>query len=762
MLIQTVLMFPAEYLTRTLEVAEKCNLKLDLSINHFPVFTTPDGSAPDAYLWKRIQEGIRQRYGGNVNQVYTDRLNKEYDIIKKKGFSSYFLIIDDMINHTKAQGIKFGPRGSVIASLVSYLLGITDIDPIEHDLLFERFLTEDRTSPPDIDIDFAYDRRNEVVDYLRNKYGYVAQIKTFNKLLPKSIVRNVGSALELEKQTIDELAKAIPLKREKNSDEEEKSLNELQSEIFELRYADPSLIDIGTRPHDVMRHSGKHPGGTVVSDKPISDIVPLCASKGNEMTQYDKDSVEASGLLKIDILGNRYLSVVDMAMGYIENIHGFRPDITDFNDPETYNLICSGDTSGIFQLGQKSIGDLVKDIQPQNFDEIVHVISLGRPGVLDSGVVDNYITSREIGEAQYLHPALESILKDTFGVIIYQEQIMLIAVEVAGLSWKEGEKFRKAVSKQKKDIMASMKDQFINGCISASNFPETIALALWDQIECFGGYGFNKCHAVGYAYLTYLTAYLKAHYPLEYYTALLSVKSDDEDEYKRYIYEAKKRGIKIVNPDINLSTDKCNIINDSIYLPLTFIKRIGAVACEAIILERSNGEFQSYDDFCKRIEKCKVNKTLRENLIKAGAFDSLEDRSKLLSADQEISDIELVVKESEVLGFYLSEILSSWYGGGTFYISDLVNLALGEEFVTIGIVDKVYEHTDKNGNLMAFVTIADNTGQLEGTIFASAYDCNLTERDFILTTAKLNDYDPLKAIAVDFSILYTPSFAQTK
>ena len=332
------------------------------------------------------------------------------------------------------------------------------------------------------------------------------------------------------------------------------------------------------------------------------------------------------------------------------------PDITDLDDPETYDLIRSGDTSGIFQFGQDCIGSLVKDIQPQNFDEIVHILCLGRPGVLDSGMVVEYITSRAMGKAQYLHPSLEPILKDTFGIIIYQEQVMLIAVDVVGLTWKESEKLRKAISKQKTDILASLKDSFISGCVSNS-LPETTARELWNQIQYFGGYGFNKAHAVGYAMLTYLTAYLKAHYPLEYFSALLSIKGDNDDEIKKYIYEAKQRGIKILNPDINLSSESCNIVNNGIYLPLTFIKGIGNTACKSIIQERSKGEFQLYDDFCKRIVKQKVNKRLCEELIKAGAFDRLDIRQKLLGNSQEISDSEMVVKETEALGFYVSDLL---------------------------------------------------------------------------------------------------------
>lgn len=330
---------------------------------------------------------------------------------------------------------------------------------------------------------------------------------------------------------------------------------------------------------------------------------------------------------------------------------------------------------------------------------------------------------------------------------------MLIAANIAGLSWKESEKFRKAVSKQKHDIMASMKDCFISGCISNSNFSEDTANALWDQIQFFGGYGFNKAHAVGYAMLTYLTAYLKAHYPLEYYTALLSFKGEDEDERRKYIYEAKKGNINILNPDINLSTNECRIVNEGIYLPLTFVKGIGPAAFETIAQERSKGEFQSYSDFCNRMTKSKVNKRLRERLVSAGAFDSLEDRAGIICEDQEISDIEMAIKEYDSLGFYISGILSSWYESGTFYINELADLALGEKFTAMGIVEVVREHIDRNGDLMAFVTLTDSTGQLEVILFAGVYEYSLTKGDFISVEAKMDGYEPLKAIAASFSVL---------
>jgi DNA polymerase-3 subunit alpha len=737
--------FPNEYLTRTLEIAEKCNLELDLKASHMPTFITHDGSTPDDYLWRRIQEGIQQRFNGNFNQTYLERINKEYDVIKRTGFASYFLIIDDMVQYAKRQSISVCPgRGSVGASMIAHLLGITNVDPVSHNLIFERFLTEDRVSPPDIDVDFNHDRRGEVLEYLKSKYGYAAQVRTFSRLSSRSLIREVGKALGLDPLKIDSAAKSVPL----NSEE---TLVELQSKILEINNLDSKVIDIGTRLHGVIRHSGVHPGGIVISNLPISDVVPICVSEGIELTQFDKKWVQVAGLLKIDVLSNKFLTIIDAAMDYVKMTHGYCPEIIGTNDPETYELICSGCTKGVFQLGQACIRELLKNLKPKNFEEIVHLISLGRPGVLDSGMIAEYITSRAMGDAQYLHPSLEPILKDSWGVIIFQEQMMQIAVYLAGFNWSEADKLRKAVADQNQDLMDSMKGRFISGCVS-NNIPENIAKELCCQINC--GYGFNAGHAIGYAMLTYKTAYLKAHFPMEYYAALMSVKCDEEDERIAYISEARRSGIRILSPNVNLSSDKCAIVNNKIYLPLTAIKNVGSSACEAIVEERDKGEFRSYDDFCSRIKNGKVNKRVIESLAKAGAFDCVECRTDLLERLLGSSVFDIIIMEYETLGMCLSDHLFATFG--LTRISEVSNFALGSEFNVIGIVTKAFEHRDKNGNMMAFVTIEDGTGQLELVIFSKEYNLPLLEGGMINVMAKLDKHEPLSAIVAHYNIVYSP------
>jgi DNA polymerase-3 subunit alpha len=746
--------FPDQYLRRTLEVTEKCDLELDIRNNQIPQFLTPDGSHPDDYLWQKINEGIQNRFNGNLDVKRKERLIREYDIIKKMQLSTYFLIIADMIQYARQKGIRVGPgRGSCVASLITYSLGITDIDPIENNLLLERFLVEGRKNLPDIDVDFAHNRREEIIEYLRNKYGYVAQIATYNKLSPRSLVRDVGKVLGMNPKRIDEIAKAIPEYKTDLDEGEDKCLADLQSEVPELRNVDPLMIDLCTRLHNVIRHQGRHPAGIVVNDKPIS--VPLCRARGVELTQYDMNGVEYSKLLKIDVLGIKFLSVIDMALNLIEQRHGIRLDKLDMGDVKTYDLICAGDTSGVFQLGQKFIGSFVEVMQPRCFEDLVHLISIGRPGVVKCGLTDRYFQARASGKIQYLYPNLEHILKESYGILIFQEQVMQIAVEVAGLSWSESDDLRKAISKQRWDLMDGIKAKFIDGCASQS-MPIELANALWEQIRVFGYFGFCKSHATVYAKVTYQTAYIKAHYPLEYLASLLSFKGNDNiDERKQYISEARKKGIKILSPDINISTDRCNIVGNSVCLPLTFIKGIGATAYNAISGERSKGAYKSITDFLERVDKRRVNKKVRGNLAKAGAFDNLYDRPSLLKRIFNASNEQLIAMEKDVLGLCISTgiIDESFYGNGTIHINAIAGLSLDDEFMTMGIVENVHEHIDRNGNTMAFITLADNTAQLEVVIFSDVYECPLAVGDVMFLTAKLSEYEPLKVIATSFDLL---------
>jgi len=734
-------LFPPEYLTRTLEVAEKCNLELDLSISHMPQFQTPDRSSAEEYLWQRIQEGVHER--GEMDTVRQERLQHEYDMICRTGFPGYFCIIDDMVRFARRSGIRVGAgRGSAVASLVCSTLGITGVDPIEHDLLFERFLTADRVSPPDIDVDFDATRRGEITEYLRREYGHTASIITFNRLSPRSLVRDVGRVLGVNQAEMNAASSAIP-------NHTEETLAELRDEIDKLRTIDQRVIDIGTRLHGVIRHSSRHPGGVVVSNEPLTKHIPLRLSGGKSMTQFDKNCLEIAGMLKLDVLGNEYLTIAEMTLDLIRERH--EVDISDIpmDDHRTYQLISSGDVSGIFQLGARWGRQLALQMQPRCFRDIIHIISIGRPGVLDSGLADAYFEARDSGDIRYSHSSLEPILRDTYGVILFQEQIMQIAVEAAGFNWSDADGLRKAIGKKDMILMASIQTQFVDGCV---DMPREIATELWRQIQHFGGYGFNKAHAAGYADLTYRTAYLKANYFIEYFAALLSVKGDDEDDRRKYIRGLRRREVEILLPDINASTDRYTIVGEAIRLPLTAVSGLAKKAYSAIIEARSDGGFSSYEDLYERVDSRTVHKGVREKLVMAGAFDGLHDRQELLQ-QLEIPDSDILSLEFEALGLYLGHPLGDTEYNGALHIGEVADLSIGSEFRTVGIVAAMTPHIDRNGGSMAFVTIEDRTHELEVVIFARDYREELEVGDVIHLQANLDQ--PLKAIAIDYEIQAT-------
>jgi DNA polymerase III subunit alpha len=738
-------LFPEEYLTRTLEVAEKCNLELDFT-SKMPQFVTSDGSTPEDYLWQRIQDGIQERYSGEIGHDRIERLEREFDVIKRTGFTSYFLIIDDMIKFARGNQIRVGPgRGSAVASLVCYVLGITDVDPITNELMFERFLTEDRISPPDIDVDFTHNLRGELLEYLRKKYGYATQIITFDRLMPRSLIRDVGKVLNADPAKLGAVAKKV-------SKYTEDTLSELSNEIQQLNDLDPQIIELGTKLHGIISNISKHAAGIVVSNEPLTNLIPLQMSKKMELSQYNKDSLENCGMLKIDALGCKFLTIISMALEHIGL--DLSIDNLPMNDAVTYDLICSGELAGVFQLSQECGRGLVARMQPRSFEDLCQLISIGRPGVIDSGLAEEYFNARETSEIKYLHPSLEPILSETLGVILYQEQIMKIAVDIAGFSWTDADKLRKAIGKKNPELMASMKARFIYGC-GNNGMPADTSGQLWEQIEYFGGYGFNKAHAAGYAKLTYQTAYLKAHYPLEYYASLMSIKADDDDNTMDYIFEARRCGIRILTPDINISTDSCVIAGDSIILPLTAISKLAEKAYAAILNERDKGLFNSYEDFCNRLERRTVNKWIRQNLVKAGAFDSLHQRSDLLEIVCKDSVTDMLAMEREALGLYISgHPLDKFdYDDGTVHIDKVSDLSIGSEFKTVGVISKVNEHIDKKGGRMAFITIEDGRDSMEFVIFASVYHDCLTDGDIVHIQGRLNEIEPLKAIAIDYEVL---------
>jgi DNA polymerase III subunit alpha len=479
-------------------------------------------------------------------------------------------------------------------------------------------------------------------------------------------------------------------------------------------------------------------------------LVPLCVIDSVELTQFDKNDIETCGMLKIDVLANSFLAIIDMALEHIGT--DLNTDHLPMDNTQTYDLICSGELAGIFQLSQECGRGLVMRMQPHTFEDLCHLISIGRPGVIDSGLGEQYFNARTSGSVEYLHPSLEPILNETLGVILYQEQIMKIAVDIAGFTWTGADKLRKAIGKKNPELMASLRTQFVNGCVNKS-ISEDTATELWGQIEYFGGYGFNKAHAAGYAKLTYQTAYLKAHYPLGYYASLISVKADGN--MMDYIFEARRRGIKILPPDINVSTDSCVIAGDSIILPLTSVSSLADRACIAIITERKNRLFSSYEDFCSRIEKKTVNIRIKRNLVKAGAFDSLDSRPELIRILLDDPETDMLTMEREVLGLYISgHPLDEFdYSDGTIHIDEVSDLPIGSEFKTVGIISKMKEHTDRNGGRMAFITIENGRDSIEFVIFASGYNDNLADGNIVHIQGRLNEIEPLKAIAIDYVVL---------
>ncbi len=613
-------------------IIEMCNLEIELGKHRFPVYQLPDGKSAEEelkdkafYGLKKRIEFIKKKYPINEKE-YFDRLEYELDVICKKGFAPYFLIVQDFINWAKSQGIPVGPgRGSAAGSLVAYALGITNLDPIKYNLLFERFLNIERESLPDIDVDFCYNRREEVIEYVSDKYGKdkVAQIATFGKMKAKAVVRDVGRALGMSFSETDKIAKLIP---ESNISIEDavKLEPELKKKIKEDEKV-AKLIEISKKLEGLVRHSSTHAAGVVISDKPMDEYLPLFLGKNNEVvTQFDMKGVEKIGLIKFDFLGLKTLTVIYNTLELIKRNNKTPPNIEDLplDDKKTFELLCRGDTDGIFQLESSGMKRLIVDLKPSSFEDIIALLALYRPGPLESGMVKQFV-DRKHGreEIKYLHPSLEPILKTTYGVILYQEQVMRIAADLADYSLGDGDILRRAMGKKDPATMSKQRSKFVEGA-KKKGIPEEIAHEIFDQMEKFAGYGFNKSHSAAYAMISYQTAYLKAHYPLEFMAALMSSEMNNQDKIIAYINSCREKGIKVEKPDINKSFKQFTVQGDKILFGLAAIKHIGESAIEEIIKERERGgPFKSLLDFCKRVNLRKVNKRALESLIKSGAMD---------------------------------------------------------------------------------------------------------------------------------------------
>jgi DNA polymerase-3 subunit alpha len=752
-----------EAMTNTEKIAAQCHVEIELGNMKLPKYPIPTNQSADDYLHDLCLKGLYERIS-SPSSAYLERLHYELKVIKTMNFSDYFLIVWDFMNFARKQGIVTGPgRGSAAGSLVAYVLYITNVDPLEHGLLFERFLNPERVSMPDIDIDFPDERRDEVIQYVANKYGtqHVAQIITFGTFGARAALRDVGRVMGITVAETERLTKQIPNKLGITLQE----AYEQSPPFKEAVNASPMLQKLfatALKLEGLPRHTSTHAAGVVISEQPLSDIVPLQQGHGEiYLTQYPMDVLEQLGLLKMDFLGLRTLTFIGNICTLIRQKTGTTVDLQTipFDDEKTYALLSRGDTSGIFQLESEGMKKVLKQLKPSQFEDIVAVNALYRPGPID--YIPAYIKRKHGHETvTYLHRDLEPILKSTYGVLIYQEQIMQIAAQMANFSLGQADLLRRAVGKKKKDILDQEREHFVKGCIE-KGYDEKVAHELYDLIVRFANYGFNRSHAVAYSMLAYQLAYLKAHYPLYFYAALLTSVIGDEEKISYYIQEMKQKQMVLLPPSINQSRYPFSIENGNIRYSLAAIKHVGAAAVKAIVEERRKRPFSDLFDFCTRLSGKSVNRKTVESLILAGCFDEFGvDRAVLLASvdvalehaelmgpyidgDGDLFTNELSLKpkyveapslsldekleyEKELLGVYVSPHPVSPYvkrfqAAGAWMIAHVVKEKI-EQNVRIGAyIFRERKTRTKKGEEMAFFTISDESGEIEAVAFPDVY-----------------------------------------
>lgn len=784
-----------EALENTVEIAKRCNLTLTLGKNFLPDFPVPEGMNLGEFMAEESMKGLEERLqhhpavGKGTDEenrrVYYERLDFELKMITQMGFPGYFMIVADFIQWAKNNLIPVGPgRGSGAGSLVAYALKITDLDPIEFDLLFERFLNPERVSMPDFDVDFCMDRRDEVIDYVARNYGrdHVAQIITYGSMAAKAVIRDVGRVLGFGYGFVDRLSKLVPfeigmtLTKALSDSPELKQLYDTEEEV-------KTLIDMALSLEGTSRNAGKHAGGVVISPTKLTDFTPLyCDQDGNNLvTQFDKDDVEAVGLVKFDFLGLRTLTIIDWALQDINAKHTKlgKPlvDITVIprDDVASYKLLTAAQTTAVFQLESRGMKELIKKLKPDCFDDIIALVALFRPGPLESGMVDDYINVKHGAKAEYAHPLLEPILKPTNGVILYQEQVMQIAREMALYTLGGADMLRRAMGKKKPEEMAKERDKFMSGSVQ-NQVDEKIATYVFDLMEKFAGYGFNKSHSAAYALVAYQTAWLKAHYQPEFMAAVLSADMDNTDKVVILIEECKQMKLEVCPPTINVSKYKFTV-NDAghIVYGLGALKGVGEAAIEEMLIEReANGPFSGLYDLCKRVDLRKFNRRVLEALIRAGAFDEFDDNRaghlaelptvlrvaeqhgkmaqtgqndlfglavNVDQADDEEayatvvepwSENERLAAEKLVLGLFLTghpinqyeSELRQFTNGTLASLKDTVERSKSRkmEAKIAGLVVEVRTRQAKNGKIMAFATLDDRTDRLEIAAFGEIYE----------------------------------------
>jgi DNA polymerase-3 subunit alpha len=644
----------SQALENTVRIAQMCNVELEFGKLHLPSFDVEAGYTPYEYLREQCYKGIRGRYGENCTEDIIHRLEYELSVISQMGYVDYFLIVWDFIRYARDKGIMVGPgRGSAAGSLVSYALGITSIDPLKYNLLFERFLNPERVSMPDIDIDFCYERRQEVIDYVIEKYGKdrVSQIITFGTMAARAVIRDVGRALDIPYGDVDVIAKMIPFQIGMNIDKA-LELNQELKRRYETDEETQILIDTAKSLEGLPRHASTHAAGVVISKDPIVEYVPLQLNDNSVTTQVTAVPLEELGLLKMDFLGLRTLTVIRDAVELVEKGHGRSIDIQkiDYDDKNVYKMIGEGKTIGIFQLESAGMTQFMKELQPSSLEDIIAGISLYRPGPMDQ--IPRYIRNKNNPkQIKYHHPLLESILDVTYGCMVYQEQVMQIVRELAGYSMGRSDLVRRAMSKKKMSVMEQERKSFIYGITDEdgnevvrgavkNGVDEATANKIFDEMMDFASYAFNKSHAAAYAVVAYQTAWLKHYYPVEFMAASINSFLGSSDKVSQYVNECKTLNIKVLPPDVNESNVKFTVVNRNIRFGLAAIKNVGENAIQSVISERNkDGEFKSFLDFCQRIEGRDINKRCIESLIKSGAFDSLNVyRSKMVAVYEKLLD----------------------------------------------------------------------------------------------------------------------------
>ena len=782
----------------TLAIAEKVNLEIPLGDYHLPPFTPPDNLSNEEYLRKLCEAGLKERYGEITPEV-RDRFEHEFKVICGMGFSTYFLIVWDFINYARQNGIPVGPgRGSAAGSIVAYSLRITNLDPIKYGLIFERFLNEGRNEMPDIDIDFETERRGEVIEYVRRKYGekQVAQIVTFGTMAARAVIRDVGRALDVPLPEVDQVAKKIPAIPKMTLEKALKTDKDFAATYHDPKYKD--LIDIGMRLEGLNRQSGIHAAGVIISDQDISEYCPLQKTPdGTITTQYSMEHIDALGLLKMDFLGLNTLTLIEKVLEVIKSSCNVEVDLPNIplDDQETFDMLSKGETNGVFQLESEGMQQLIKKLSPDRFGDIIALVALYRPGPLKSGMVDTYCRCKHKQEDPvYKHPILEKLLEETHGIILYQEQAMQIAKELAGFTLSEADKLRKAMGKKKQDLMDAYRKQFIEGAKKSHNVPEELSGEIFGLIEYFSGYGFNKSHSAAYALVTYQTAYLKAHYPLEFMAALMTIESQNTDKLIRYIQECDAKNIEILPPQINKSKSFFSVEQGKLRYGLAAIKGVGEKAIDAIVEERNKiGKFESIFHLCEHVDTRLSNKQVLEALVKSGAMDCFErprsqmfhvipealqmggnlqkDRnsnqmtlfgdfveSETEEADAEHlypeeiaewADDEKAKKEKETLGFYLTDNPLKKWGKYlkmlTTHQSSTLNTGMAGQVMLGGMISGIRERAIKSGRnqgrKMANFTLEDLSGLCPVVCFPNTYDTckeHIEADEIVFIKGKLN------------------------